>query len=193
VKYVILLAAILLAGVAVGVHPAFAGRGGPDRRPSRGAERSAAPVEGEPLRAAAAAVLDQPEVAPKAKGPLAERIPAKPKSAEKTKVVNVPWRNLAALLQKELSLAPLQQGFVEQILRERLEEIRNCHEEIRKSRVLDVALYDWQVARMKESWYRRVDGVLDPAQHLRFVALVEKGLFNEGLGVMIETDMTVLD
>ena len=53
--------------------------------------------------------------------------------------------------------------------------------------------YDWQAARMKEGWYRRIDALLDTAQHERFVALVERGLFNEGLTFTIEPGMTVLE
>jgi hypothetical protein len=191
VKYVIPLTAILVMGVAVCVHPAFVGPAGPDRRPWPGTEQTVTPVGPGQHQAAAepvqfGAALPVPLTLP-------ESIETKPKMVGRAKVAELPWRRLAVLLGKELALTPLQQAAVEKFLHERHEEIRNCHEEIRKSRVLDVARYDWQVAQMKDSWYRRLDGLLDASQHDRFVVLVQQGLFNEGLGVTIEPDMTVLD
>ena len=192
-KYVIPLAAILVMGIVVSVHPAFVGPAGPDRRPSPGADQSVTPVGPGPRRAAAESVQFRPGAALPVPLTLPESIETKPKMAGRAKVAEVPWRRLAVLLGKELSLTPLQQASVERFLQERHEDIRNCHEEIRKSRVLDVARYDWQAAQMKDSWYRRLDGLLDASQHDRFVVLVQQGLFNEGLGVTIEPDMTVLD
>jgi hypothetical protein len=90
-------------------------------------------------------------------------------------------------------MSPLQQESVEQILRDRTEEIRICHEEIRRAQLLDMRYYEWQVGRMKESWFRRIDRLLDSDQHRGFVELVEQGLFNEGLGFTEEPGMTVLD
>jgi hypothetical protein len=109
------------------------------------------------------------------------------------KAPELSWRKLSLALDQDLRLTPIQQGTVEQVLRERHEEIRSCQDEIRKSRILDMRQYEWQVGRMKERWYRRIDALLNAAQHERFVAIVEKGFFNEGLGITEEPGMTVLD
>ncbi len=103
------------------------------------------------------------------------------------------WRKLQTSLCVHLSLSSVQQESLERILRSRSEEIQACHEEIRKARVLDVQQYEWQVARMKESWFRRIDSFLDGKQRQKFVSLVEEGIFNEGLGITQEPGMTILD
>jgi hypothetical protein len=190
VKIAIPLAAILIFGIAAGVHPAFVAPGEPERRPLRTAEAAfptpetaASPAVGAP--GAKASVPPAGEGAPGGKAP--EAVASARKPAEPA------WRKTSLQLARELALTPLQQGSVEQILQERREEIRKCHEEIRKARVLDVRQYEWQVGRMKESWYRQIDRLLDAEQHRRFVTLVENGLFNEGLGFTEDPGMTVLD
>jgi len=100
---------------------------------------------------------------------------------------------MSLILVRDLFLNPLQQESVEQILRDRTQEIRSCQDEIRKSQFLDVRHYEWQVGIMKESWYRRIDRLLDISQHQRFVMLVDQGFFNEGLGITEESGMVVLD
>jgi hypothetical protein len=103
------------------------------------------------------------------------------------------WRRLYAQVDRSLMLTSSQQGSVQDLLRERENEIRECHSAIRTSGLLDIRDYEWKVARMKESWYRRIDALLDGIQHERFVALVSEGLFNDGLAFTIEPGMTVLD
>jgi hypothetical protein len=103
------------------------------------------------------------------------------------------WQKLGDSLGKSLALTALQLPEVEEILREREDEIRICHEDIRKSGVLDIRTYEWQVGLMKSSWYRRIDSLLDWRQHQRFADLVEHGFFNAGLAITVEPDMTVLE
>ena len=184
-KYVIPLTAALVMGVAVGVHPAFVGPAGPDRRPPR--SDGSPGLISEPARTV---VWNVPEPVgtdrvPKGRG-------SEP-AATVRKAPELSWRKLSSALGQDLMLTPIQQGSVEQILRERQEEIRTCQDEIRKARVLDMRQYEWQVGRMKERWYRRIDALLDAAQHEGFVAIVEKGFFNEGLGITEEPGLTVLD
>lgn len=100
---------------------------------------------------------------------------------------------LMALLDRELILTAHQRDTVEQILKDREGEIKACHAAIVKSGVIDIAHYEWQVGLMKETWYRKVDSLLDRAQHERFVVQVQLGFFNEGLAFTIEPGMTVLD
>jgi hypothetical protein len=102
-------------------------------------------------------------------------------------------RKLAAELDRNLDLSPLQKGRVEEILREREAEIKAFHEAIRNSGFVDLRHYDWQAGLMKDRWYRRVDALLDGVQHERFVAQVRKGILNEGLEFTVEPGITVLD
>jgi hypothetical protein len=46
---------------------------------------------------------------------------------------------------------------------------------------------------MKESWFKKIDALLDAKQHLQFVGVVEEGFCNEGLGFTVNPGMTVLD
>jgi hypothetical protein len=80
---------------------------------------------------------------------------------------------MRVLLDHELVLAPVQRTVVEQCLMDREEDIRTCHEAILRAGVVDIWHYEWQVGLMKEAWYRKIDALLDRAQHDRFVALVQ--------------------
>jgi hypothetical protein len=100
---------------------------------------------------------------------------------------------MAAFLESDLDFTEIQKAGVDRILRDRVHEIQKCHDTIRQAGVLDMRHYEWQVGRMKESWFRRIDALLDSLQHERFVVLVEKGFFNDGLGITEEPGMTVLD
>lgn len=184
-KHLISLGAVLSVGIAAAVHPAFVSPGGPERRISQEWETA-----NDRLRPAAHAPREVPrlsEAEPPVKRKGLETVTAPRKDADPT------WRKITSRLSQELCLTPLQAGTVEQILRDRAEEIRRCHEEIRRARILDMRQYEWQVGKMKEFWYRRIDGVLDAKQHERFVALVQQGLFNEGLGFTEDPGMTVLE
>lgn len=97
------------------------------------------------------------------------------------------------VLVKELCLTAQQQEMVDQVLRDRAEEIRVCQEAILKAKLLDMRHYEWQVAKMKESWFLRIDRALDSAQHRRFAVLADQGFFNDGLGITEVPGMTVLD
>lgn len=179
------LTAALLLGVAANIHPVFVGSAPPSRRSPRPVELKAPTPETPRLEESRETGPIQAPLDPGSKTP-------EPRAAPR-KTPEPSWRKLFSGLTGELTLASLQQESVESVLRERQEEIRICHEEIRKSGLLDMRRYEWQVARMKESWYRRIDGLLDAAQHERFVALVEQGFFNEGLGFTEDPGMTVLD
>ena len=179
-KAAIPLGAVLLVGIAAGIHPAFVGPAGPDRRPPAGRE--------------------QPELdpsGPEAKMPSAEaELPGGVKQPEATVERPAPdltWRKLSLQLERGLGLAELQKSGVQQILRDRDQEIRSCHDAIRKAGVLDMRHYEWQVGLMKAAWYRKIDTLLDAAQHEQFVRLVEQGFFNDGLAFSYEPGMTVLE
>lgn len=103
------------------------------------------------------------------------------------------WRKLLVTVDQSLALTETQKAVVQEMLIDRDKEIKIWHEAIRKAGLLDIRQYDWQVGLMKEAWYRRVDALLDVAQHQRFTELVAKGLFNEGLAFTVEPGMTVLD
>ena len=103
------------------------------------------------------------------------------------------WRKLFNTVDHTLALTSIQQSRLVEIFRERENQINSCHDAIRNSGILDIRDYEWQVARMKEVWYRRIDVLLDGEQHEHFVALVAQGLFNEGLAFTVEPGMTVLD
>jgi hypothetical protein len=104
-----------------------------------------------------------------------------------------PVKKLLVALDRELGLAALQKEAVDRILQDREGEIRGCHEAIRRSGVLDMRHYEWQVALLKAAWFRKIDSLLDSVQHERFVAMVEQGFFNDGLVFTHEPGMTVLD
>lgn len=181
------MAAVLLVGIAAGIHPVFVGPASPGRRFPGPSEPNAPASETLRLEEPTRAVRVQAQASPDPKGKAPEPL------AAIRKVPEGPWRKLSQVLAGELKLTSMQQGTVDQVLRERQEEIRTCHEEIRKARLLDMRHYEWQVGRMKESWYRRIDALLDAAQHERFVAVAEQGFFNDGLGFTEDPGMTVLD
>ena len=103
------------------------------------------------------------------------------------------WKALIGRLDRDLSLREEQRGMVERILKERDREIRDRHDSIRAAQVLNLVEYEWWAAERKADWYRQIDGLLDASQHERFLALVGKGLFNEGLAFTVEPGMTVLE
>ncbi|MBI3857158.1 MAG: hypothetical protein HY293_15845 [Planctomycetes bacterium] len=103
------------------------------------------------------------------------------------------WRKMGAQLDRELSLTQVQRTAVEQLLKDREDEIKACHEEMLRAGIVDLRRYDWQVGLMKESWYRKFDALLDRIQHEQFAKLVQEGFFNEGLAFTVEPGMTVLD
>jgi len=187
VKYTLPMVAMVLLGLAAGFHRATAGPVVSDRRPETvhpQVPESLAPEHGIPLVPSTVPVAE-PLAPSKLEQPAKMAAPGKPETA--------PWKRMQGTLSQELSLNALQQGSVEQILRERWEEIRVCQDEILRSKVLDMRRYEWQVAGMKESWFKRIDGLLDVVQHERFKALAEQGIFNEGLGITEVQGMTVLD
>lgn len=96
-------------------------------------------------------------------------------------------------LERALALSVAQRLQVEEVLLRRQEEIKVLHDGIRKAGVLDIRTFEWQVGLLKADWYRRIDAILDRAQHDQFVVLAEGGLFNEGLAFTVEPGMTILE
>ena len=98
-----------------------------------------------------------------------------------------------SVLDRGVELTPIQRPTVEQVLRDRQEEIKALHESILRSGVIDIRRYDWQADTMKDAWYRKIDALLDRMQHEQFLILVHQGFLNEGLSFTVEPGMTVLD
>jgi hypothetical protein len=82
---------------------------------------------------------------------------------------------------------------VEEVLRDRQHEIRQYQDLLRTVGAIDLRQYEWKTSQMKESWFRKIDALLDRPQHEAFVVLVQRGFLNEGLDFVIEPGMTVLD
>jgi len=185
VKYGIPVATLLLLGAAFCLH------------------RTSVPSRPQEVRRSESTVLEPAMGLKSAQGPSMAREASKPESAARPSrpetaavaraVSGEPGFKLLAILNRELALTTIQQERVDRILRDREIEIRDCHDGIRRSGVLDMRHYEWQVAVMKADWYRKIDGLLDRVQHERFVAIVEQGFFNDGLAFTHEPGMTVLD
>src|SRR5262249_4389849 len=124
-------------------------------------------------------------------GPLRVASPALIVPARKT--AEVPWRKVYAQLAQDVALTAIQHAAIEQILRDRDDEIRRYHDLMRSSRVIDLRQFEWQTAWMKEDWFRRIDAHLDRRQHEQFVVLVQKGFLNAGLELTVEPGTTVID
>lgn len=185
-RYVIPLGALILIAAGVWFHQAPGESQIPHpqlRKPAEGLDR-------QPVPAAEAKAL------PRAAAPRTESTP--PRNPEEAVLVkpepaSVEWRKLSGSLERSLELSSTQQPEVERILRQRQDAIKICHDDIRKSGILDIRAYEWKVRGWKEDWYRSIDALLDRSQHQRFVALVEGGLFNEGLAFTVEPGITVLE
>jgi hypothetical protein len=179
-KHVILVAAVLLIGAAVVVHPAFVAPAAPERQTPRlgdppgqsSPERSGRVSEGIPRGAEA---LPQPRAAASKGAP----VPA--------------WRQMYARLMQEVSPSTAQQPMLEEVLSDRQHEIRQYHDLLRTVGAIDLRQYEWETGQMKESWFRKIDALLDRSQHEAFVVLVQRGFLNEGLDFVIEPGMTVID
>jgi hypothetical protein len=185
VKYGIPAATLLLLGAVFCLHRTVEPGRAPGAR-SGGVVSVEQELLPEPTpRSVAALEPLRPDPEPNQKRPEVASA-ARPASAES-------WRKLYVSLDRELALTSVQQAAVERILRDRQDQLRECHEAIRKSGVLDMRHYEGQVAVMKAAWYRKIDILLDSAQHERFMIIVEQGFFNDGLAFTHEPGMTVLD
>lgn len=178
------LGLLLLVGAAAALHP-----GSPTVAEGRRVERAqAASPAGPPAETPAPTAPEGPRKAVPDPLPAAgqpEAAAARPKDGSAGK--------MAAQLDRELKPTPLQRGSLEQFLKERDAEIKAYHDGIARTGVIDLRQYEWQVDQMKDGWYRKIDAVLDRAQHERFLALVQQGFLNEGLAFTVEPGMTVLD
>ncbi len=100
---------------------------------------------------------------------------------------------LLAQLEHALKLDTSQISYLVRILREREAEIRDCHERYRRMGVLDIRDYEWWVADRKSLWFRRVDAVLDPAQHALWTALQGQNPLGQGLEFEVSEGMAILE
>lgn len=182
-KYAIPLGAILLVGIAAGLHRSPARPAMPDRPGPEAPAALPAPEDARPVDSPRRTVLEESRALDSAIPTAKPGLPAAP----------APWQKLFGPLDRALGLTATQRASVEGILRDRDAEIDACHEAIRKAGFVDIRHYDWQCGVMKAGWYRRIDGLLDGVQHEQFVALLQKGFLNEGLAFTIEPGMTVLD
>lgn len=84
------------------------------------------------------------------------------------------------ILQSRLDLSEVQSEQAAQALRERMRDLQACQEAYRLSGVFVPREYGGKLARLKESWYRSIDCILDTDQHAKFDALVRDGYFQPG-------------
>lgn len=181
-RYAIPLGAILLIGIASSILRSPNSPAVPGRSPS---VRNVAALETDGREERV-----KPRTAEPVSGALPER---KGTSSASAPAIGAGPRKMLGTLDRAVGLNAVQQSTLEQLLRDRENEIRTFQQSIRATGVLDVRDYEWRVDLMKDSWYRRMDALLDGSQHVRFLALLEKGFFNEGLELTIEPGMTVLD
>jgi len=93
----------------------------------------------------------------------------------------------------ELGLTGEQRPRVIEALKGRVQDLRGCHQAYRENGVFVPAEYGKQLARLKENWFRNIDGILDSGQHHRFVQLVNDGFFRPGTEFTVDLNtMTVL-
>lgn len=183
-------ALILLAGAAIGRRGST---GTPDGLPAPppGDSRSAPDVdvkEVQPVTDETPPETRLPELSPAPWPPPGARATVPPpKPAPESRPA------LLARLVDELRLDEAQATYVSRILREREEEIRDCHERYRRSGILDVRDYEWWVKDRKAVWFRRVDAVLDRFQHEQFVHLAGRNVLGEGLEFEVADGMAVLE
>jgi hypothetical protein len=147
------------------------------------------------VAAASAEVLPPPMATVPAPAVPAEVVPEakRPAAVGSDRKSAASLARMVALLDRELALTGHQREAAERFLQERNQEIKACHAAIVRAGVIDIPNYEWQVREMKDGWYRKLDALLDRAQHDRFLALVQQGFFNEGLSFTVEPGMTVLD
>jgi hypothetical protein len=84
------------------------------------------------------------------------------------------------VLQSRLDLSEVQSERVALALGERARDLQACQEAYRVSGVFVPREYGCKLARLKESWYRSIDGILDTDQHTKFDALIRGGFFQPG-------------
>lgn len=181
-KYTVPLVLVLLIGIAAGLRRGDGPAAETPRPEPRIQEAVSVPAEVPVLQESSA-----PTVA--ARSPQAPPLQA----SQAVQPAPVTWRKLYGTLDRKLGLTTTQKAAVQEVLETREKEIKTWHEAIRKAGLLDIRQYDWEAALMKESWYLRLDGLFDVAQHELFGSLVAGGLLNDGLAFTVEPGMTVLD
>jgi 23S rRNA G2445 N2-methylase RlmL len=90
------------------------------------------------------------------------------------------------LLKVRLELREAQEAPISEVLKVRAKELQELQEFYRKTGVFNPPEYGERLARMKVTWYRRIDGVLDSEQHWRFERLVDEGFFRPGTDFSVD-------
>jgi hypothetical protein len=172
VKYLIPTLAVLVLALCAGLHREEKGTLAP---PTQGQPKVKVPeakglaeVGSEPLPATSLKAVEAVRVLPSIE---AAKAPSAP---------NLSTQEMSDKLRDELSLSEEQLVRVNTALQERSAELAECHESIRRSGVFVPMEYGKQLQRMKDGWYRKIDGVLDSHQHLIFDDLVGKGFLRPG-------------
>jgi hypothetical protein len=188
VKYLIPVAAILVLGFLGATHRAvevpkpdrtIAG-GNPEHGDLRGAPES---VRGSrsPFPEPAAGTTGKPVATVPDTSVAADDVPASG------------IQEMLDLLRAKLVLGVEQEPRVKDALKQRVRDLAACQQAYRKNGVFVPAEYGKQLVRLKESWFRSIDGVLDSEQHLLFVQLVHDGFFRPGTEFTVDLgSMTVL-
>jgi len=83
-------------------------------------------------------------------------------------------------LQSRLALSEAQCDKAARALRDRAKDLEACQGAYRASGVFVPREYGSTLVRLKEAWYRSIDGILDSEQHLQFDVLVREGFFQPG-------------
>ena len=127
---------------------------------------------------------EEPRIAPEAPVPQ-DANPAIPAPSGES-------RAMLDVLRTNLMLTEQQDPLVVAALRTRLRELQDCQGAYRRSGVFLPREYGRQLLRLKESWYRAIDGILDSKQHAMFDALVQEGYFRPGTEFSVEMDELVV-
>lgn len=172
-KYLIPAAALLVLGVCGLVRPQAA-----SVRPDRVAAQEAFQVV-EPPGVSEAVRVSNP-VAPRME------IAAAPTPEVLRPAEGPDIREMLQTLRIRLGLTAVQEPQVAEALKLRVKELQECQEAYRKTGVFIPREYGNQLARMKETWYRRIDGVLDSHQHQTFDRLVAEGYFRPGTDFSVD-------
>lgn len=120
------------------------------------------------------------ETAKSAESPTGALSPVGVPPGSPTSGPQVDIKEMLSVLRTNLELSEEQEPAVVAALRGRANDLQESQEAIRKSGVFTPREYGRTLLRMKETWYRNVDSILDSSQHRRFQELVNEGFFRPG-------------
>jgi hypothetical protein len=110
-------------------------------------------------------------------------------SGEEPIVLSSRTQEMSSSLRETLGLTE-DQGFrVDSALAARAAELQSVQDAIRKSGVFNPRDYGRSLLRMKDSWFRNIDGVLDSRQHVLFVDMVAKGFLRPGTEFLADLEV----